>query len=136
MPAKIICGDVRSLEPDELKPALHSLGITRIDTAASYGRGESEKTLGRSGLAKDFTIDTKIWWSPPGDGVQTTEAIEKSLSNSLHVLGLDRVNVLYCHGPDWETPIAEQARSFDEQYRKGRFNQVRSLFCLVLRWMR
>lgn len=46
------------------------------------------------------------------------------MSNSLQVLGVDKVNVLYCHGPDFITPIADQARGFNDQYKKGRFTYL------------
>lgn len=29
--------------------------------------------------------------------------------------------MLYCHGPDFQTPIAHQAKGFNDQYKKGRF---------------
>lgn len=125
MPPQIIFGDIRELEPAELKAALIEAGIERIDTAARYRDGESEKKIGRAKLPESFTVDTKILFTPPGDGDLSAEAIEKSLSNSLNVLGIDKVNVLYCHAPDFQTPIAEQARAFHEQYKKGRFTYVR-----------
>lgn len=112
MPAQVIFGDVRDLDPAELKPALQEAGIKEIDTAARYMNGESEKKIGRTKLAESFTIDTKILFSGSGEGTLTPEAIETSLTNSLNVLGVDKVNVLYCHAPDFETPIAEQARAF------------------------
>lgn len=124
MPAQVITGDVRELDPVELKAALRDAGITRIDTAARYFNGESEKKIGRSKLAEDFTVDTKIMFQPPGDGTLTAEAIEKSLSNSLNVMGVEKVNVLYCHAADFATPIAEQAKAMNDQYKKGRFTYV------------
>lgn len=125
MPAQVISGDVRDLDSSELKQALQEAGIKEIDTAARYMNGESEKKIGRTKLADSFTIDTKILFSGSGEGTLTPDAIETSLSNSLNVLGVDKVNVLYCHAPDFETPTTEQARAFDEQYKKGRFTFVR-----------
>ena len=124
MPAQVIFGDVRELDPSDLKTALNDAGITRIDTAARYANGESEKKIGRSGLSEDFTIDTKILYTGPDDATLSAEAIEKSLANSLDALKVEKVNVLYCHAPDKIKPIAEQARAFDEQYGKGRFTHV------------
>lgn len=37
---------------------------------------------------------------------------------------MNKVNVLYCHGPDFITPITDQARAFNEQYKKGRFTHL------------
>ena len=124
MSPQLIFGDIKDLDPTELKSTLLKVGITRLDTAARYMNGDSEKKIGRAKLPDTFTIDTKILLTLPGDGHLSAEAIEQSLSNSLHVLGVERVNVLYCHGPDFQTPIAEQARAFHEQYKTGRFRYV------------
>jgi aflatoxin B1 aldehyde reductase len=127
MPAKLICGDINALDPSALKVALQNAGIVRMDTAARYRNGESERTIGRAKLPETFAIDTKILYQIDGTAQLSTEAIEKSLSNSLNVLGVDKVNVLYCHAPDYQTPIEVQAKAFDEQYRRGRFAQVYTL---------
>ena len=89
--------------------------------------GESEKILGKAKFPDTFQVDTKIQTNIPSDGTLMQEAIEKSLGNSLKVLGVDTVKVLYCHAPDFKTPIAEQARAFDEQYKKGRLTYVRTI---------
>lgn len=68
-PPTIISGDVHQFDPRALGDALKAVGIKRIDTAASYQQGESEKIIGRSGLSKGFTIDTKVLWYPPGEGI-------------------------------------------------------------------
>ncbi|KAI9843590.1 MAG: hypothetical protein M1838_002539 [Thelocarpon superellum] len=99
-------------------------GIGRIDTAARYpppAPGQSEKLLGdvdvkRSGMV----VDTKIMAAPPGAGSLAPAKIEESLLNSLASLRLDKVNVLYCHMPDYQTPLEEQAAAFQEQFEKGR----------------
>ncbi|KAF2165153.1 hypothetical protein M409DRAFT_67429 [Zasmidium cellare ATCC 36951] len=124
MPAQLISGDVRELPPDELRAVLKDIGVTRIDTAARYQNGESEKIIGRTKLSQDFTIDTKVLFTGPADPCLNPDAIEKSVSNSLQVLGMDRVNVLYCHAPDFSTPIADQAKAFNDQYKKGRFTHL------------
>lgn len=134
MAARLVCGDINKLNPDELKTLLGNAGITELDTAARYVNGESERIIGRSDLPKHVKIDTKIKVVTCGDGSLTPELIEESLSNSLTVLGLDKVNILYCHAPDKVTPLEVQAKAFDEQYRKGRFNHVRLL--LVRRTIR
>ena len=129
MPAKLISGDINEHDARHFQNALAETGIDRVDTAALYGMGESEKKIGNSDLAKTFTIDTKVLFIPPGDNTLTSEAVEKSVSNSLRSLGVDKVNVLYCHGADFKTPIAEQAKTFHEQYQQGRFKYVCILRC-------
>jgi hypothetical protein len=126
MPAQLIFGDIKELDPTELKAVLQNAGIGRIDTAARYMGGESERKIGRAKLPETFLVDTKVLLGTNGGGDLAPEAIERSLSNSLNVLGVEKVNVLYCHGPDNVTPVAEQAKAFDEQYRKAKFAYVSS----------
>lgn len=123
MPAHLIFGNINDLDPSALKTTLQSAGINRLDTAARYKNGESERVIGASHLPDDFLVDTKILAG--GAGSLTPEKIDASLSNSLTALGVEKVNVLYCHSPDFETPVEVQARAFDEQYQKGRFTHVR-----------
>lgn len=125
MAPQLISGNINKLDPDELRSTLKDAGISRIDTAARYMNGESEKVLGQAKFPHDFKVDTKILVSLPADGTLTAANIEKSLLNSLDVLGVEKVNVLHCHAPDHQTPIAEQARAFNEHYKKGRFTYVR-----------
>lgn len=125
MPASLIFGNINDLDPSTLKPILQAAGISRLDTAARYKNGESERIIGAARLADDFLIDTKILAGAGGS--LTPEAIEASLTKSLAALQVEKVNVLYCHAPDVTTPVAVQARAFDEQYRKGRFTYVRFL---------
>ncbi|KAK5128758.1 hypothetical protein LTR85_000091 [Meristemomyces frigidus] len=124
MPAQVIFGDINKLDPDELRSALIAAGITRIDTAARYQNGESEKKIGGAKFPQDFTIDTKIFTTIPAHKTLSTEAIGKSITNSLHVLGVEQVNVLYCHAPDFATSIAEQAQAFNHHYIEGRFRYL------------
>ena len=126
MAPQLISGDINKLDPDELQATLKEAGITRLDTAARYGKGESEKILGKAKFPDTFKVDSKIFLEIPTDGSLTPENIEKSLSNSLKVLGVDKVNVLYCHAPDFATPIAEQVRAFNQHYKSGRFTYVRT----------
>ncbi|KAF2191567.1 Aldo/keto reductase [Zopfia rhizophila CBS 207.26] len=112
-------------EINELAGALEELGIREVDTAALYpptNPGGSEKFLGECGYAeKGFLINTKIMYFGDGKGTLTASAIQKSLDQSLASVETDKLNVLYCHGPDKGTPIAEQAAAMDAEYRKGKF---------------
>lgn len=124
MPAQLISGNINLLPPDDLRNTLKECNISRIDTAARYQDGESERIIGRSGLSRELVVDTKILLSSQEDPHLSADAINKSIINSLESLQLDQVNVLYCHSMDWVTPIAETAQAFDEQYRAGRFKHA------------
>ncbi|KAF2726070.1 putative aldo/keto reductase [Polychaeton citri CBS 116435] len=128
MTPQIIFGDIAGI-PDKDLPdlaiALKDAGITRLDTAARYGGAPhaSEKRSGAAGLPKQFTIDSKVLWDSPQSGPHSAEKVAQSVSESLASLGVEKVNVLYLHGPDDATPLAEQVRAIDAVYKQGKFNK-------------
>ncbi len=124
MPPTIIFGDIRGLDLEEIKPILQKYNIKRLDSAAGYQKGESERSLGDSGWSKEFLIDTKILSGPLHSGTLTPEKVEESSKQSLERLKLEKVNVLYCHSADLKTPLEDQARGFNNVYKKGRFEAV------------
>ena len=54
MPAQVIFGNIADMDADELRTTLKANGLTRMDTAARYQDGESEKKIGAAKLANDF----------------------------------------------------------------------------------
>ncbi|MBP1649814.1 MAG: putative oxidoreductase of aldo/keto reductase family [Bacteroidetes bacterium] len=87
-------GVMRADNPALVKAALKG-GIVHLDTANGYQRGKNEEMLGE--LLKDyprdsFVISTKI---PPKDKEEMMEMVEESLER----LRLERVDILYLHGP-------------------------------------
>lgn len=129
----------------ELLQTLKDVGVSRLDTAALYPPtdiGASQRLIGQAGAARmGFTIDTKVMVSlQGGKGTLEPEKIAKSVSQSHETLQFpegQRINVLYAHAPDVATPLRDQAAGFDEQYKKGLFNNVckRSLPLLSSRTM-
>jgi L-galactose dehydrogenase/L-glyceraldehyde 3-phosphate reductase len=73
-------------------------GVDWIDTAASYGAGKSEETLGRHllHLSPRPRVSTKFIVTPE-DHSDVSGAIERSLTQSLARLRLDRVELLQLH---------------------------------------
>ncbi len=99
------CGDVGGLivrgTPADRERAVAralELGINYFDTAASYGRGESEKNLGQvlKALRPDIVLGTKFRIDP-GDRAHVAEAVTASLEASLGRLGLERVDLFQLH---------------------------------------
>ena len=78
--------------------------ITFVDTAASYGAGESERRIGvvlreRGGLPPGFVLATKA-----DRDLQTGDfsgsQIQRSVERSLHLLGVERLPLVYLHDPE------------------------------------
>ena len=85
--------------PEDISTLAHELsegGIRRLDTAACYpstNPGESQRTLGAHSFgSQGFAIDTKVLaWTADGSGEMTPEAIEKSVTDSLEALKIEKV---------------------------------------------
>jgi len=81
--------------------------INFLDTAASYGDGESERRIGevlkrRGGLPEGVVLATKA-----DRDLQTGEfsgdQMRRSVERSLKLLGLDRLQIVYLHDPEHES---------------------------------
>ncbi len=80
-------------------------GINHFDTAPSYGAGHGERRLGAFLQARDpdaLVISTKVGTNlVDGQVVRGFDRalVEQSFDGSLRRLGVERVDVLYLHGP-------------------------------------
>jgi aryl-alcohol dehydrogenase-like predicted oxidoreductase len=98
-------------------------GVTFLDTADIYGRGQSEELLGEvlAGrrdqvvLATKFGMDMGDGKGPRGSSAYIRQAVEASLRR----LRTDVIDVYWYHRPDGETPIAETLEALDELVRAG-----------------
>ncbi len=87
--------------------------IRFMDTAASYGDGESERRIGvvlreLGGLPLGYVLQTKADRNLQ-TGDFSGDQIRRSVERSLRLLGLDRLQVVYLHDP--EHTSFEQAMS-------------------------
>ena len=75
-------------------------GINWIDTAPSYGDGQSEEALGwlLEEVSADLYLSTKVMLDPADLG-DTVGAVERSLEQSLRRLRMDSVDLLQLHNP-------------------------------------
>jgi aryl-alcohol dehydrogenase-like predicted oxidoreductase len=104
-------------------------GITLFDTANEYGAGEAERTLGAAlkAFPRDkYLIATKLYF-PVGDepdkGLSAAQ-IEKQLNRSLERLGVDVIDLYYCHRYDKETPLEETIAALDRAVRSGKVRAI------------
>src|ERR1700716_2614658 len=96
--------------------AAYEGGINFFDNAESYAGGESERIMGQA-IAKlgwprhSFVLSTKVFW-----GLHQTVNMKDTLNRkyllqaidgSLERLGVDFVDLLFCHRADPDTPIEE-----------------------------
>ncbi len=81
--------------------------INFLDTAPSYGDGESERRIGvvlreLGGLPPDFVLSTKADRNLQ-TGDYSGDQINRSIERSLRLLGLDRLQLVFLHDPEHTT---------------------------------
>ncbi len=102
-------------------------GITTFDTADVYANTAAESVLGR-GLAgqrrESLEIFTKVYWPTgpggPNDSGLSRKHIMESCNASLKRLGTDYIDLYQAHRFDYETPLEETLRAFDDLVRQGK----------------
>ncbi len=101
-------------------------GITTFDTADVYAGTRAEEVLGRAlkGQRREgLEIFTKVYW-PTGPGVNDRGLSRKHIMESAHAslrrLGTDYVDLYQAHRFDYETPLEETMRAFDDLVRQGK----------------
>jgi D-threo-aldose 1-dehydrogenase len=87
--------------------------ITFLDTAASYGDGESERRIGlvlreQDGLPPNYVLSTKAD-RDLRTGDFSGEQFKRSVERSLKLLGLDRLQMVFVHDPEHTTFEAAMA---------------------------
>ncbi|MFD0774680.1 aldo/keto reductase family protein [Streptomonospora algeriensis] len=101
-------------------------GVTSFDTADVYAQGRAEEVLGRAlkGERRDgLEIFSKVYW-PMGPGKNdrglSRKHIVRSCEDSLRRLGTDYLDLYQAHRFDYETPLEETLRAFDDLVRQGK----------------
>jgi aryl-alcohol dehydrogenase-like predicted oxidoreductase len=101
-------------------------GITTFDTADGYAGGRAEEVLGRAlhGVRREsLEIFTKVYW-PVGEGRNDRGLSRKHIIESAHAslrrLQTDYIDLYQAHRYDYETPIEETMRAFDDLVRAGK----------------
>ena len=107
--------------------AAYEAGVNFFDTAEVYAGGKSEIAMGnaikRAGWKRsDLVLSTKIFWG--GEGVNdkglSRKHIVEGLDASLKRLQLDYVDLVFCHRPDFHTPIEETVRAMTHVINQGK----------------
>ncbi|MFC4337267.1 aldo/keto reductase [Salininema proteolyticum] len=118
-------------------------GGTFLDSSNNYAfwlegadGGESERTVGEwmadRGVRDRMVVGTKVGYLPrtPGDRTiddpepLSAERIAESVGESLERLRTDRIDVLWSHRDDRETPLEETVRGFGAVMAEGRVGVV------------
>lgn len=106
-------------------------GINFVDTANMYGKGESERIIGKAikqyGNRDDVVIATKLFYSMY-DGVNakglSRKAIFREVDKSLERLGTDYIDLYIIHRFDEFTPVEETMEALDILIRAGKVRYI------------
>ena len=107
----------------------YDAGVNFFDNAEAYAGGESERIMGvalkRLGWERySYLVSTKVFWGIHG-GVNTRSTLNRkylldAIDGSLERLGLDFVDLLYCHRADPNTPIEETVWAMSDIIASGK----------------
>jgi aryl-alcohol dehydrogenase-like predicted oxidoreductase len=82
-------------------------GMTWIDTAEVYGRGQSEEIVGEAVRDyPDVLVFTKVAPKPSGSGFKSDQ-VRQAAEQSLKRLGKDHIDLYQLHWPDGNVPVEE-----------------------------
>ena len=109
--------------------AAYDAGVNFFDNAQSYASGESERIMGAAisdlGWPRgSYVISSKYFW-----GLDETvnayltlnrKYLLEAIDPSLERLGLDHLDLIYCHRADPETPVEETVWAMSDIVDSGR----------------
>ena len=118
-------GDADEATSAAMYKATRDAGINFYDCADQYNNGKSEEILGRlmKGHRDQLVITTKCY-NPMGEDINargtSRRHVVRAVEASLKRLGTDRVDVLFLHQFDKNTPIDEAMRALEDMVRAGK----------------
>lgn len=104
-------------------------GVNFFDNAEVYAGGKSEEIMGRTvrelGWPREsFVISTKLYWGlregPNTKNTLNRKYLMHAIDGSLERLGLDFVDLLFCHRPDPDTPVEETVWAMSDIVAAGK----------------
>ncbi len=118
--------------PEQLETAEKTIrlayekGVNFFDCADAYSGGEAEKFLGkvlRDYPRSSYVVSSKVFF-PTGEGVNerglSRKHIFENVDRSLKNLGLDYIDLYYCHRFDPTTPLEETLRALSDLVAQGK----------------
>ena len=113
----------------ECMAAAYDAGVNFFDNAEVYAKGRSETIMGevlkKAGWRRSsYIVSTKFFWGmhdgPNEKNTLNRKYLTRAIDGSLERLGLDYVDLVFCHRPDPETPIEETVRAMHDIVAAGK----------------
>jgi voltage-dependent potassium channel beta subunit len=116
---------------DELMGIAYDNGINFFDNAEAYALGESEKMMGRVIKKKkwdrtSYTVSSKAFFgwhgkdNKPNQTGNSRKHLIEACNEALQRLGLEYLDMFFCHRPDKNTPIEETVWAMNHLIQQGK----------------
>jgi len=116
----------------EMLAAAMDAGVNFFDNAEVYASGQSEVVMGQAFKALkwprlNYIVSTKFFWglSREGNTINRMDTLNRkylmqAIDGSLKRMGLDFIDLVYCHRPDPHTPVEETVRAMSDMITQGK----------------
>ena len=116
----------------EMLAAAYDAGVNFFDNAEVYALGKSETVMGDAIKALDwprlnYVVSTKFFWGLSRDAqpinrkdTLNRKYLMQAMDGSLKRMGLDFIDLVYCHRPDPHTPIEETVWAMSDMISQGK----------------
>jgi len=107
----------------------YDAGVNFFDNAEVYGKGNAEEIMGAAfkklALRRgSYLVSTKLFWGinegPNEKNTLNRKRLLEGIDGSLKRLGMDYVDLLFCHRPDPDTPIEETVWAMSDIITSGK----------------
>ncbi len=116
----------------EMMAAAFDAGVNFFDNAEVYAGGRSEEVMGAALKALawprlNYIVSTKFFWGldREGEAINRKDTLNRkyltqAMDGSLKRMGLEHIDLIYCHRPDWSTPVEETVRAMSDLITQGK----------------
>lgn len=113
----------------DMMSAAYDAGVNFFDNAEAYALGKSEEIMGaalkRLGWRRgSYLVSTKLFWglhdNPNEKNTLNRKYLLEGIDGSLKRLGMDYVDLVYCHRNDPTTPIEETVWAMHSIIERGK----------------
>lgn len=102
-------------------------GVNFFDNAEGYEQGNAELVMGEALKAlkwsrDSYAVSSKVFWggSKPTQKGLSAKHVTDGAHNALKRLGVDYLDLYFCHRPDLDTPIEETVRAMHNLIVQGK----------------
>ena len=109
--------------------AAYEGGVNFFDNAEGYEAGKSETIMGEAirslGWPRySYVVSTKLFWGLHKEvnmrNTLNRKYLSQAIDGSLERMGLDFVDLVYCHRPDPDTPVEETVWAMSDMITAGK----------------